>query len=86
MVTSMQPVDHYCRFCKYKGLTLTTKVPGRCQTLTCYSFLLPVLIPLSIIACVSNVFYETEHVCGKCHRHVALVKPCCADTTTEPHE
>ncbi len=71
-----KPFEHYCRFCKYKGLTVTAKVPGRCQTLACYSFLVPIFIPLSIVACASNVFYETEHICGKCHRHVALVRPC----------
>jgi len=76
LILGTVPFEHQCRFCKYKGLTQVTKVPGRCQTIACYSFLVPIFLPLSIVACVSNVFYETEHCCGKCHRHIGLVKPC----------
>lgn len=75
-IFSKIPVEHFCQFCKYKGPTQVAKIPGRCQMLTCWSFLIPVLLPLSVVACVSNVFYETEHKCGKCHRHIAIVKPC----------
>ena len=75
-IKAKEPVEHYCKYCKYNGLTSTEKVAGRCQTLGCYSFVIPLFIPVSIIACVSNVFYETEHRCGKCHRHIEMIPPC----------
>eukprot|EP00826_Nyctotherus_ovalis_P004643 TRINITY_DN1101_c0_g1_i2.p2 TRINITY_DN1101_c0_g1~~TRINITY_DN1101_c0_g1_i2.p2 ORF type:complete len:102 (+),score=21.68 TRINITY_DN1101_c0_g1_i2:114-419(+) len=75
-IKGKKPMDHYCRFCKYKGPTEIRKAPGRCQKMACFSFLSVILIPLSIAACTTSVFYETEHVCGKCHRHIAVIYPC----------
>ena len=73
---STKPVEHFCRYCKFKGLTIASKIPGKCQAMACYSFLTFILFPISLVACMSEVFYETEHLCGKCHRHIVNIGPC----------
>ena len=70
------PYFNNCKYCKHNGLTTVNKVAGRCQCIMCWSFVVPLFLPVSIVACATNVFYDTEHVCQKCHRHVAIVPAC----------
>ncbi|MDR3548230.1 MAG: LITAF-like zinc ribbon domain-containing protein [Candidatus Pacebacteria bacterium] len=76
VIVSKLPVVHYCQYCKHNGETHVVNIAGKCQTYACYSFLTVVLAPVSLVACLTPIFYDKEHRCGKCHRYVATVRPC----------